>query len=655
MDLIQLLERWVEITGVDPNDKQIRLKDIDIIRANRIIKKSLEVDQTYVTTLMLLDSYLTDFVKDRTLTLHEIMSNYEKFSNWLGMINDFRASIRSDEAMEIREKFKASLKEAIAHYKVHPDVIEKIVENDDLLAELRYSSFNAISTLEIAQFSHGEPSDKKPVLYQDVYRFSDINALLSWMMNVESGIVMAMIQDTEDDSNTYFVFAIRNGGTMTILTDRERTAHPLETQMSRSRARGRAFNERIESYYFPYDSLMDIQFGDNDRAYVRPQEETSLATRQDGIPIRPINLLGPDEIVWVIMVFSHLNEKFFKENYKTKELSYTPKMMMETDYLLKEAEEKGIVLYGYQGIEVPKLTKENMRTENVKNQFAYEPSNKNDWLIERYPVSDSLFDVLPNENETLMLTDGSGNDVQSLTLSKMNPSYFGDEERLTKDRIYMARYNLARAINIQVQKEYSERKEEVLDWYEKAVRKNLPTLLEAMAKGRFLVDDKDSATLRAGGWSMRQSDGNILYMFDRKKDSYTFGMQNTRFMGRSSVYGKYTCALNDTAASFIGQFHPTNASMLANLCGCDVSELHELLQHWQSHKGPSGYSGNPILSRVDPMEWKIKNPWEELNLDVRVYLSKSGYNALCKEHGFDKDMFWLKEDAYEKAKVSYLD
>lgn len=655
MDMNKILETWIEITGVNPNDSKIRLRDLDIHRANRIIKKSLEVDPSFITTLMLLDSYLDDFAKDRMISLHDVMSDYDKFSNWLTMINDFRSSIRSEEAMEIKSKFKESLKEAIAHYNVHEDVIEKIVEKDDMLAELRYSSFNAINTLEIAQFSHGEPSGKKPVVYQDVYRFTDINTLLDWMMSVESGIVLALIQDSEDLSNSYFVFAIRNGGTMTILTDRERTAHPLETQMSRSRARGREFENRITSYYFPYDTLMKIDHGDNGRAYVNGNER-AVAVREDGVALQPINLLMPDEIVWVILMFGHLNDKFFKENYKTKELSYTPKMMVETDYLLKQADEKGIVIYGYKGIEVPKFTTEELKTEKIKDQFDYESSGRNDWMIERYEVPDTAFDVLPSENHKLMLTDGSGQEMKSLTIAKMNPSYFGDEERLTKDRIYMARYNQAKAINVQIEKEYNERKNEVLEWYEKAIRRNLPSLLEAMAKGRFLVDDKKHASINQGGWLMRQSDGNILFMFDKKQDRYQFGNANVRIYGPSSEgWGKYNCAYNDTKASFIGLFHPTNATMLANLCGCEVSELHELLQNWSRSREDYRDKGNSILQRIDPMDWKVKNPWDELNMDVRIYLSKSGYNALCKKHGIPKDLFWLGEKPYEDTKASYYE
>lgn len=634
MDVSKALELWVEITGVSPNDTTIRLRDLDIHRANSVLKKSLEFDPAYVTTLMLLESYLDEFTADRMLTLKEILEGYDEFTNWLSKIHEFRGILNSVEAVEIKQNFKQSLKEAIAHYKVDESVIDLMIENESNLAELRYSAFHAIKELEVCQFSHGSPSKSKPKIYDKVYMFKDINTLLQWMLSVDSGIVLALIQDSLQLSSSYFVFAIRNGGTLSIVTDRERTSHPLREELSRTRARGKAFAERIEQYHFPY-SLMDIEFGDNGRAYV--YEEKALALREDGVPLKEIRNLNPDEVVWLIMMFSLLSEKFFTNNFKLDKLTYTAKMMQESQLLLQQAEEKGVVLYGYQPLVVNKLTTEDMKTENLKDAFRFEPTGQYDWMIKRYPVPEQAFDVLESP-DLLKLTDGAGKETAAVAIKKLSASSFASAERLEKDRIYLARYNQAQVINKQANDEYEKRKEEVKEWFKQAVKKNLPNLLEAIARGKFIVSgDKEEAHTRDGSWVCPQKDGNILRVSMLKGEGFQ-GFVQFNFGGESTIYNNLTCAVNDSKASLVGHFHPRTAIMLADLCGCDVSELHELLRYWRKNEISRG---NHILDRIDPMDWVIHDPWKKVNFDVRIYLSKSGFNELCKKYSTGNEKFWL--------------
>lgn len=648
MDMIKILDLWVEVTGVSPNDSVVRIRDLDIRRANEIIKNSLNYDSTYITTLMLLKSYLEDFISDRSILLKDIIEDYDTFTAWLDKINLLKNLITSQEAEEVKSAFKESLKQAIQHYKIEEAIIHSMVEDERNLAELRYSAFNAINELDVYQFSDGVPSTKKPVIYEKVYLFHNVNTLLQWMMSVDSGIVLAMIQNPEQLSSSYFVFAIRNGGKLYLVTDREKTAHPLQQSLSRSRARGRAFYNRITEYFFPY-SLMDIEFGDNHRAYVK-SNTTQLATNDgvasEGVALKEIRHLEPDEIVWLVMMFSLLNDKFFKEHYRAEKLAYTPQMMLETNYLPAKAEQYGIVLYGYQPLVVETLTKESIKTEKVKDAFDYKPTGQHDWMIDRYHIPDEVLDVLQNpQNKTLYLTDGSKESKLPVTVEKMSNLDFADAERLQKDRIYLARYNMAKAINVQLREEYEKRKDEVIDWYRNAIRRNLPTLLKAIVTGKFIVSkDKNQACIKDGDWLTPQSDGNILRVGELKGESYQ-GHVRCVIGGESTTYNHITCVVNDSKASLVGHFHPRTASMLADLCGCDVSDLHELLRYWQKEKISLA---NHILDRVDPMDWAINNPWEWLNLDVRIYLSKSGFNALCKQYGVENSKFWLKKESNDQ-------
>ncbi|MCY9311688.1 hypothetical protein MOF23_22410 [Bacillus inaquosorum] len=636
---------WIDITGVNPNETRIQLRDMDVNRANRILKKSLKYDLTYVTTLMLMNTYLEDFTKERKISLQEILHNYSTFSMWLSKVEEFKNILNSDEVSAIVNEFKQLLSESLLHYGIDQKVYDSMIENESNLAELRYSSFNAINELEIVQFSQGKATSKRPRIYKDIFIFKDINTLIKWMMTVDSGIVVAMIQNTHDLGDSYFVFAVRNGGTLSILTDREKQRHPLYSELSRTRAKGRAFYERIIEYHFPY-SILDIDFGDNHRAYI--SSENSLISQEDGIPIKAIKDLDDDEIVWLIMMFDLLQKKFFDEDYKSAELSYTSHMITETDFLLKEAEKNEIVVSSYNPLSLPKITAQTMKSENLKGVFSFGPTGSNDWMIERYDVPEQAFDVVGKKDHVLLLPDKYSQTGETLlTLKRMNASNFGSKQELEKERLYLARYNQALVISEKLNQEYKDRFDEVKQWFEQAVRRNLPNLLKAMANKKFFVnEDREHAHTTNGGWIKQEPDGNILRVTLLKDEDYYYGNTICHIYGHGTdfIRDNMKCVISNKEASIVGHFYPRTAGQLADLCGCGVHELHEFLQHYWKGKD---YAGNPILDSVDPMDWVIKNPWNERRMDVRIYVSKREYNNLCKQYKTGNERFWLKNGERE--------
>ena len=51
----KVFKLWVDITGIDPTSNKIRLKDFDIYSANKEIEEALNLDETGVTALLLMD------------------------------------------------------------------------------------------------------------------------------------------------------------------------------------------------------------------------------------------------------------------------------------------------------------------------------------------------------------------------------------------------------------------------------------------------------------------------------------------------------------------------------------------------------------------------------------------------------------------------
>ena len=60
------------------------------------------------------------------------------------------------------------------------------------------------------------------------------------------------------------MFAVKNGDTITVLTDKAQTPHPAHKSMSRARAVMRGFEERAGKFWFPY-KLLDIEVAANQK------------------------------------------------------------------------------------------------------------------------------------------------------------------------------------------------------------------------------------------------------------------------------------------------------------------------------------------------------------------------------------------------------
>ena len=74
-------------------------------------------------------------------------------------------------------------------------------------------------------------------------------------------------------------------------------------------------------------------------------------------------------------------------------------------------------------------------------------------------------------------------------------------------------------------------------------------------------------------------------------------------------------------------FTPRNVDGLKELTGTD--DIPDVLEFWDP-KDDFGW-GNPILERLDPMNWVPKNPWKEMSFITEVYISKTYWNGIQKK------------------------
>ncbi|ODP26017.1 hypothetical protein PTI45_04653 [Paenibacillus nuruki] len=320
---------WADITGISPEKTKgmFTIEQSRIIDMNNELTESLAYDPTKITTIMLLECYLKDFIDNRSLSLRSIVEDTNFMQEYIKKIKRLISILSSEDILKIKSEFQKNIISSLNHYGVTNSNTFEMVNDMTALAFLRRDAFKSIHTLECHQFLQGTREDNKPLYHQDVYQFWDINSLIYLLAQSPSGICLSLIKDPMDYSS-YFVFGIRNGGTISILTDKDRESHPLQKYTARRPDRDLA--SRMWKHHFPY-SVMEIEIENNGRsAYSKEKKQAEVISYQtEFISIKKISDLESNEMIWLSMVFSQIEKKFWKEAYQLPELSYTTDMITQ--------------------------------------------------------------------------------------------------------------------------------------------------------------------------------------------------------------------------------------------------------------------------------------------------------------------------------------
>lgn len=685
--IVRALEIWVDITGVDPNAKNwATTNEWEIRNINEELKESLKLDPSKITTMMMLDYFVRDYLTNRTFSVLSILEEYDLLTDYLEKSRELLNILNSEEVTEAKQTFKDSVISSLQHYGVTNEETFALASDLHALGFLRRDALRSIESLECHQFLQGESDDTHPVYFDMVYEFWNINSLIRSMTQIpKSSITLNLIRDPHETSS-FFVFGIRNGGTVSILTDRDKEAYPLAK--FKQRRPDRSLAARKWRHHFPYD-LMGLEFSEGGRsAYIIHKESHAVAPYQStSHPMKRISELHPDEIIWISMMFSQIHLKFWKENFKTKELSYTGDMLKNQDVLLSAARNLPVIIDNYQVLHSSPLLNQDLTYDSkFKEDWGGGNTDTNRWMEERYQhkLDDpELFNLMDDNTEsTLLYAANKEEEVSNIlgrrilkakhnlnvmgnmkilkvlrstlddipfwdrdklnktipSLQAMDSTYFGTADEVIANQRWSARYNKAKLIEQAALEEYNEREAEIKAWFANAITSNIDILLTAIAHGKLAVSESESANTRQ----------SILNLFSKFGDNKYSSRMNSSCLHDLEIHGtkekfpsKYLCPVNGRQATIFAKFIPTDANDLALMCGCKLSELPDILQFWRMKI----YSPhNSWSTRIDPMESKITNPWAKINFDVLFHLSKSGYIQLCKQHGQNPHRFWIEEE-----------
>jgi len=693
MSLIQALQLWVEITGVEPaRSGSFTMGEWGIQKLHREIQESLELDPSEITGLMMFSSIVQSYFEDRTFTLDALLNNPDRVNTYLSKARTLTAFLRSDAVTGPSDAFANRVSQALEKYGVTKQEVSRILSNKGqmgdrgTLAVLRRDAMRTLEHLQVNQFLDGDAEEVsvKPAYGRFVYRWDNINSMLRAMVNAPSGVTINMIQTAENPLGVYFVFAIRNGGRLFVFTDKEATPHPLAEGMWRRP--DKILAARANRNWFPYE-LAGLKFNEEGRAYIEMPEGRSIVQYQNkALPISPISELSAPQIIWISMMLDLIVDKFWHQAHREKKLSYTGEMVRVASPLIEAARaaQLPLALRSEQTMQTRPITVADVHTDRMKAAGHLDEGgaagdcgdNAHRWLEERYAhrvlpesidlVSAGSQDLLvpfeskdaPAKGRALVVGHGGMISREELEkaitfsfdrndalrnmaeVSSYKATEFGTQEEIERDRLFIARANYASQIDTMADIEFRERKKDIVEWVRARVQSNIEALrpLMALTEGCVATQYQGSNVHESQAFGVRyfQEQGRRAFVTRTEitrevKENFLYEVGSTPIMlGRMPLRsGLMGCAFHGSVASHLIRIVPETTEQLAWLCGVEVSGLPDVLQHWTQL---TKRHGNIILNRVDPMQGMVKDPWNGLHFRVCAMLSKRALAQIEKEH-----------------------
>lgn len=643
------LTQWLNLVGLDPNDKRWTEA-----RSNtEELSESRSFDPTGLTTFMMLRSLVEQFLVNTTFTALDLLTKSKDVARALKPMQAIRNLLEEPEVVGLIGEFTKQIEDAADHYGVvgkNREALSNLLADKYDLAYVRRDALRSIERLEAHQFLRGASDEIDPKYNPQVFEFWNVNSLLAAMRSQKvGGISMILIRDPEA-LHSYFVFALRNGQNLMILTDRDNTPHPAFKRMSRRP--DRSYSRRAERNWFPYD-LVDVSVSEDQKRLYANARTSLVPLNADAVPLRKVSELGPEQFVWAIMVFDLIRDRYWKQGFQASELSYTGQMVAEPAALV--GSHGALVKDGlYTPLEVPRLSREDVTAETTAGQWQDPPTRVNAWIYERYKdkVPEEVLNPV-GEHARLLLVERAAelvpgevkrwNGESLVNFESLDPLDFGSKEKLVRDRLWVARVNQMRVIQRHVVEDYERTRDEVTAWCRERIEANRAFLIEASIRRELNAPRVHFRPVPGGPFEMNVPPQVVTKnILDQREGPYftkayhlLYDPQPNYFVrGGKSRDGRDLCAARkDVTATIFSVVAPTCAEALAFVLGVKVEELPWQLRHWNKERP---YTGNNILNRLDPEDWVLNNPWDKFRVVIGIALSKNVVHARRKELGLPR-------------------
>lgn len=648
------LKSWIKVTGEDPNKSRWNFSSWRVKESYDELTAAQKLDPTGLTTAMLLRAFIEEWALDATYSANDLINSPTAVMEEVGRMREVIKILERDEIKIPTEEFLENLKVAVKHYNIDDPDTDKLLEDQFEIAYIRRDAMLAINKLSSYQFLRGKSSKDSISYSNNIYQFWNVNSLIKSITQLPiSAVVLALIRD-EEAYHSYFAFALRNGGNVSVLTDKTEWAHPEQKNMIRRL--DKEFSRRAFMYHFPY-SLLDIYIGEDERVHI-PKQKCLVKYNSKHIVLGKMNQVPASSMIWLTMMLTLINDRYWVQNDNAKLLSYTGEMAAYPKVL--QAASKNLPVLRYTTLALPKIGVEDLETSKLEKTQKWErkPTKFNEWMLERYgdKVPAEALNLIGNKDMLLLpsgkVKKGGKKFVKSffdsykedsLDYAKefkgLDPTEFGTRKKLIKDAQWCARHNQATIVSALAEEEYKRDKEKVKKWFREKVQKNKESLMLEMATGKFIA----TTQVEKGSFDFTKEEERNILRLQWFPSGYPWIYSSYTDLIGELTRDSYRCALTGLRASVFCMLRPKVPAAIAKIAGCREEDLPFGLRKYYVNEP---YKGNCILSRLDPMDWVGQNPWKKLNIVVLACFTKRAFNSLRKKIGLP---IYKKED-WEKIK-----
>lgn len=586
-----------------------RLSNYDIQKMNERIMNSLKYDETGLFADTYLKIYLKKFMNGKNVSFMELIENPD-LQEYLKDVRTLYDSVNNSNA---EETVLNNMKTAMDFYNLSSDKLT----SEDVMSVVSSAKNCMNGKLKLDQITKGSFADDEFKGSLDIYMYKSIGDVIRFVAKGDiSGISMCYICDDKNLEQSFFAFIIRNGENLYILSDRPIYKHPLQAKMSR--CPGRDMSERIEGNYFPYNSISGIDVSDlwGSGRYGVSKNDDNMAPAVNNDCVRTkigtFASLNQDEAFWAIYMFSLIKDRFYKEHIELEDLSFCEANIIYDR--LEENEKNEIALR----TTIPYIVVKPVENpKNIEMEYGKKSEHLYDYLIDRYvnKVDTNVFNLIKQRDKTLpMLTDNKSTcfrQYETLDLSSMRT-----EKELIYDQQWLARYNMAVSIGGMLNSDFDKNKNRVISEMLSMIRNSAGYIVNLI----------------------------LTKKFDGKIDSFEYAAKNISY--RDIILGKeydddykskYRCFFTGKNPAVIISFNVKTAEELATLCGVDIKSIPIEPQHYHKNKR---CCGNSILDNLDPLDWALFDPYDDLSFYFHIILSG---NEMLKRQaiaGVPQDAFW---------------
>lgn len=214
MTLKEKLNLWVKITGLDPSEEKTsfsinlsgKLSDYDIKVMDDKIKEVLQIDETGLFAEAYLGIYFKKFIKEKTVSLMDIILNTEMQE----LAEDCRKLYQAILETGAEEEIIRNAKSALDFYNLESDKLsaENIM---DIVTSANYCINKGLKLDQIAKGRFDEGSFKAS---SEVYMYRSISDVIRYAAKgAITGVSLCYIRNEKNIDESYFAFLIRTAKT----------------------------------------------------------------------------------------------------------------------------------------------------------------------------------------------------------------------------------------------------------------------------------------------------------------------------------------------------------------------------------------------------------------------------------------------------------